>query len=293
MKKFTFFLAAALFCGSMSALAQIDEVKVSPAMNDDGDPNFTFRSDYKYYSIFLDEETQTNLEDDQFVYLGADDNAGRHLYVWDNTFNFLPTSGINSFGVPGGYLSLQVGSAGWSGLGYNIDASTGYDLSNIGDDYTFHLAVSSTGTDPINFQLNDGTGHAANIVLGQKALDGNEPVADFPRDGEWYNIDIPMTALEDNFGYSLKGETAYKDQNIFVILGGGTANFSFNYDAVLFYGPKISAGIQGAKAAAKDNAPAEYYAVNGKKVSAAYAKANKGVYIVKQGNEARKVVTAE
>lgn len=91
MKKFTSILMAALFCGSMTAFAQDDDIKVSPAFNDD-----------------------------QYVYLGADADAGRNLYVWDNTFNFLTSSGTNSFGVPGGYLSLQVGNAGWSGLGYNI-----------------------------------------------------------------------------------------------------------------------------------------------------------------------------
>lgn len=291
MKKFTSILMAALFCSSMTTFAQDDDIKVSPAFNEDFEPTFTFNKEYKYYGIFLDDETKNaNLTDAQYVYLGADSEAGRNLYVWENTFNFLTTSGTNSFGVPGGYLSLQVGNAGWSGLGYNINASTEYDLSGIDDDYTFHIAVSSTGKDPINFQLNDGTGHAANIVLGDKALDGNEPVANFDRDGEWYNIDIPMTYLEDNFGFSFKKDKAYKDNNIFVVLAGGNAGFTFNYDAVFFYGPSVSTGIKNITANKGSQAPTEYYTTDGKKVTKAQAKAVKGIYLVKENGKTKKVV---
>ena len=289
MKKFTFLLAAALFCGSFSTFAQ--DVKVTPATGDDGDPTFTFNKDYKYYGIYLDDETKSaNLSDDQYVYLGADPAAGRNLYLWDGSSTFLAGSSLNSFGVPGEYMSFQVGNAGWSGLGYNINAEKSYDLSGITDDYTFHIALSSTGKDAVDFYLTDGTGHEAHLVFGDAAFGENAPIANFERDGEWYNIDIPMTYLEDNFGLSFKNDKEYKDKNILCLLAGGNTGFTISYDGVFFYGPKSStSGIKGISTVG-GNQVAQYYTVDGKKVSEKEAKAAKGIYIVKQNGIAKKIV---
>ena len=291
MKKSTFFLVAALFCGSLSASAQDDEIKVTPAMNGDGDPVFTFNKDYKYYGILLDDETrEANLTEDQYVYIGADADAGRNLYIWDSASTFVESSGVNSFGVPGGYLAYQVGNAGWSGLGYNINGDTAYDLSGINDDYTFHMALMSTGNDPVDFYLTDGSERQAHLVFGDAAAFDHDAVANFTRDGEWYNIDIPMTYLEDNFGLSFKKDKEYKDKNILCILAGGTQGFTINYDAIFFYGPKGSSTSVKEINAAEKNAPVSVYTTDGKQVSKQYAKANKGVYVLKQGANTKKVV---
>ena len=99
MNKFTSILAAALVCGSLSANAQ--DIKVTPATDPDTfEPSFQFNKDYKYYSIFLDDETKAaNLNDDQYVYIGPDQENGRNLWMW-NGFDFPTTSMTNSFGVP-------------------------------------------------------------------------------------------------------------------------------------------------------------------------------------------------
>jgi len=297
MKKFTFLLAAALFCGSFTAFAQDDEIKVTPAFNDDFEPTFKFNKDYTYYGIYLDEETQkANLNDDQYIYIGADDDAGRHLYVWDNTYSFNTPSGNNSFDVPGGYISIKVGTIGWSGLGYANDNPI--DLSGITNDYKLHIAIKSTSTESFNFKIGDGSydgttnnkNNPANLVFGDAAYEGNDPICNFERDGEWYNIDIPVSVLEDDFGFSFKKNTAFVG-NILSILAGGKAGTTVDYDAVFFYGPKGSTnGIKGITVNTANNAVAEYYTIDGKKVSAAAAKANKGIYIVKQGNNTKKVV---
>ena len=293
MKHFTSILAAALLCGTaMPSFAQDDEVRVTPSIDQDTfEPSFQFSADDHYYTIYLDEETQAaNLKDDQVTYIGADGDQGRNLWIWAGGSTFLDPSGTNSFGVPGNYMSYRVGTDGWSGLGYNIDATHPVDLSGIGDDYTFHIALMSTSKETVEFYLTDLDGHEANLVFGQTAYDGKEPVADFNRDGEWYNIDIPMTYLEDNFGFSFKNAKEYKDKNILCVLAGGVEGTVINYDAVFFYGPKTSTGVDGVFSG-DSNARKEVFTIGGTKVSSDYAKANKGVYVVKQGNSVKKVAT--
>ena len=56
MNKFTSIIAAAIVCGSISANAQ--DIKVSPAFDDNFEPTFKFNSDYKYYGIYLDDDTK-------------------------------------------------------------------------------------------------------------------------------------------------------------------------------------------------------------------------------------------
>lgn len=290
MNKFTSILAAALVCGSLSAMAQNDEIRVTPATDPTTfEPSFQFNKDYKYYGILLDDETKiANLTDDQYVYIGPDKEKGRNLWMW-NGFDFPTTSMSNSFGVPDAYTSVKVQEGQtWSGLGYNIAADHPVDLSGITSEYTFHIALSSTSSESFDFYLTDGNGNEAHLVFGKEAFGTNAAVADFERDGEWYNIDIPMTYLEDNFGFSFNGATNYANKNILCLLGGGVAGTTINYDAVFFYGPAKSTGVNGVKA----NATGEktYYTVSGSKVSADFANANKGIYVVKQGNESKKVV---
>ena len=292
MKKFTFFLAAALFCGSMATFAQDDEVKVTPATDDDGDPTFKFNKDYTYYGIYLDDETKAaNLTDDQYIYIGPDDDNGRHFWPWENTYEFPTTTGVNSFGIPGSYMSLKVGNVGWSGAGYANDKGAELNLTGINNKYTFHIAVMSTSSETFDFKIGDGSasGTPADIVLGKTKYDKADPVADFERNGEWYNIDIPMSYIEDQFGLSFEKDNNFVG-NILSVLAGGKAGTIINYDAVFFYGPKgTGTGIKDVTANTT-NTVAEYYSIDGKKVSAATAKANKGIYIVKKDGKAKKVV---
>lgn len=292
MKKFTYLLMAALFCGSLTAFAQDDdEVKVTPATNEDGDPAFTFNQDYKYYGILLDDETKsTNLSDDQYVYIGPDSKNGRNLWMWYG-FDFPTKPDVNSFGVSGEYTSVKVAkNVSWSGLGYNVAAANPIDLSGITSEYTFHIALKTKGKDSFDFYLTNGNKKEAHLVFGDTAFGEQANIANFERDGEWYNIDIPMTYLEDTFGFTFNGDSKYADRNILCLLAGKNEGFTVDYDAVFFYGPKNSStGIKDITTTAKNGA-VEYYTVDGKKVSKAQAKAIKGIYIVKQNGTAKKVV---
>lgn len=295
MKKFTYLLMAALFCGSFTAFAQDDEVKVTPAFNDDFEPTFKFDKNCKYYGIYLDDETRgANLTDDQYVYVGPDDNSDRHLDIWAAgetcTFEASP-SGNNSFDVPGAYNSLKVlAPAGWSGIGYRIGESQPVDLTGITNEYTFHIALKTSKNTPFIIQLLDGTKKAP-LTFGKNGekYDNNEAVANIERDGEWYNIDIPMSYLEDNFGLSFKKASAFKG-DLFEILPGTVSGEILGYDAVFFYGPKNpSTGIKDIQAETQNGA-AQYFTVDGKQVTAAQVKATKGLYLVKQNGKTKKVI---
>lgn len=298
MKKFTSVLFAALACCAMSANAQ--DVQVTPAIDQETfEPSFKFSADNTYYGIYLDDETRAkNLTDDQYVYIGPDAENGRNLWIWDGSSTFVDANalpGNNSFDVPGNYMAFTVGTAGWSGLGYNFgEKAPAVDLSGIGDDYKFHMAVKSTSNETFYFYLVDGNGKTADIVLGDKAFptdNGDKaPIANFQRDGEWYNIDIPMTYLEDQFGFSMKSAKAYTNNNIFCLLAGGTAGTVVNYDAVFFYGPKTSTAINGVLAD-DSKAPVEVFTTAGSRVSQDYANSHKGIYVVKQGSSVKKVAT--
>lgn len=313
MKKFTFFLTAALFCGSLATFAQDDEeISITPSIDPDTfEPTFNISEKNDYYVIYMDEETMSKISDGQLKYIGPEKKEGRNLWMWDGQSYFTESpSGNNSFDVPGAYMSYIVGGAGWSGIGYNVakpDANGEYEfqeadgtkvkypvvplnLMGINDDYKFHFAVKANDKDAVDFYLTDGSGHEAHLILGDTKYGTNEPVANFERDGEWYNIDVPMTYLEDNFGLSFKKDNAYVDKNIFCVLAGGNAGFTIDYDAVFFYGPKgTGTGIKDVTAN-RNHTVAEYYSIDGKKVSAATAKANKGIYIVKQDGKAKKIV---
>lgn len=275
MKKF-YLMAAAVLCG-VSAMAQ--DIKVTMAEENP----FQFSADESYVSIYMGEETQkANIPDANYIYIGPDENAGRNLWIWDNTFNGITASDLNSFGVPGEYMAMEVGTVGWSGLGYNINADNPIDLSYINSDWTFHFAVKMTSAQTVSFQLTDANGKEAKIVLGKDPIDGVQPVADFPRDGEWYNIDIPMTWFEDKAEFTFADASSYADKNYFVLLAGGVQGTVVNYDAVFFHGPKVANGISTVK---ENNKVVDgIYNLNGQRIAN-----RKGLVVTKCGNEVKKM----
>lgn len=203
---------------------------------------FQFSDDYRYYGIYVDGTTrEANMPDDRYTNCG-DNGGSQNSWNWEGTFIYDDADGENSFGVQGGYIALTVGTVGWSGLGYNVNSGLGdLDLSCLNKDFKLHLAVMSYSKESLDFIVNDGSGHAAHIVLGDTPFqDGgsyHQPVANFKRDGKWHSIDITMEYLQRNFGLDFRNDTDYEG-NLFVILAGGDPTTSLGYDAVFFYGPK-------------------------------------------------------
>lgn len=275
MKKILLSLAAGLV--SMAGMAQ---VSVTPA----ADNPFNFSAGKSYVCIYLGDETrgEVGMADDSYIYFGPDADNGRNLWSWDQTFEFPETADVNSFFIPGEYMSVRVAST-WSGLGYAIAAENPVNLSFIDSNWGFHFAVRTQYEGPIAFKITDGKGTEAAIVLGNAPYENDPAVANFPRDNEWYNIDVPMSWLEDQFEFTFDGDTRYADKNYFVVLGGGVEGTIIDYDAVFFHGPKVSPSlidevsadaIGGVKADAAADAP--IYDLTGRRV----AKATKGIYLV-------------
>lgn len=201
---------------------------------------YKFSSDNKYYAIYIDETTRkANIADANYVNCG-DNGSSQNSYVWENTFTYGDVVGQNSFGVEGGYLDLVVTDKGWSGMGYNVDATKGdLDLSCINKDYTLHLALKSTSKESFDIYITDGQNHTAHLVLGEKAMDGHSPIGNFRRDGKWHNIDVPMSYLQSQYGINFNKDTDYSG-NLLCMLCGGVEGTELGYDALFFYGPKDS-----------------------------------------------------
>ena len=238
--------------------------------------SFEFSANEKYVVIYLGDETKAQkasaVAEADWIYVGPN-NAANNLWVWPGgeTLAGAEAIGLNSFGIPGEYMSWVVaGGQGWSGAGYDVEEPN-TDLSIINNDWSLHFAVkSSTNGENITFVFDNVDGHGKSEFV----MDSNASSEyGFDRDGEWTEFEIPVSYLNDKFGFDMSAAKAYTG-NIFTISGGGTDGTDFAYDAVFFHGPKTASAIQNVTAAqADENAP--IYNLAGQQVGKNY----KGVAI--------------
>jgi hypothetical protein len=237
------FIIIAIFTLFNLSLSATEGVTVSSSIEKDGTtPAFKFAASEDYYVIYLGDSTKSKYANDvpanNYIYIGPEADQGRNLWVWSNTYSAGSTDGSNSFGISKEYMAWKVNSVGWSGLGYSIAKNNPINMSCVGNNYSLHFAVkSTTAKQSFDFEFIDGNKHEAHIVLGTDAYNDYPAIADFPRDGKWYNIDIPLIYLADQFEYDLSNATAYANVNYFVVLAGGTAGTDIEYDAIFFHGP--------------------------------------------------------
>lgn len=266
------------------------EVSITKA----SDSPYTFDSEADYYVIFLDEETKgNNISNEHYTNLGPNGST-QNVYPWEQTVTAKSASDANSFGVTGSYMSWEVGNVGWSGLGYNISSSASVDLSGITSEYTLHFAVKSTSDAEYKYTVTDANGKAAVIILGTEKAEGVEPAGNFTRDGEWYNIDVPVSFLMKQ-GLDFKTAANYSNQNILTITGGGTQGTMIDYDAVFFYGPaKEKTGIDSTVAENSGATGVSVYTIGGVLVGKADAVGSlslqPGLYIVRSAHGAKKIL---
>ncbi|MBQ9678965.1 MAG: glycoside hydrolase family 16 protein [Prevotella sp.] len=160
-------------------------------------------------------------------------NTNRNLYIWDNTYVPVSRDGkTNSFGWEEGYNMFTVASAGWSGLGFNIN---GEDLSMIDDTYWLHFALKAD--DIARHTSHQITVSNANFIVGNS--DGKlASIGDFKRDGQWYYFDIPVKALKQFATPLFKGEPATFNDNIIAFMSGGVTDAEISFDNIFFYKSK-------------------------------------------------------
>ncbi|VBB48381.1 conserved exported hypothetical protein [uncultured Paludibacter sp.] len=190
-----------------------------------------------YYPIILDAASSAKVQSKIVADLRPDE-ATKFLYVWENTYTAGTATGPNFYGEVEGWVSLVVGSVGWSGAGFNVqDATTIDKLADITANptgYYLHIGIKSKDNAVHVIGL-DGQSNVK-FALGATAFNDNgtliEPLADFKRDGEWHEIEIPMTTLKTN---GLLYASGMGTKNVFWFLSGGVAGTTLDLDAVFIY----------------------------------------------------------
>ena len=210
----------------------------SLALNEAGESTFDFSDVSEAVLISTSDGVSGHLYDaGATVYDYNVNNTNRNLYIWDNTYVPVSREGkINSFGWEEGYNMFTVASAGWSGLGFNIN---GEDLSMIDDTYWLHFGMK--GDDPEQHTSHQLTISNANFIVGNS--DGKlASVGDFKRDGEWYSFDIPYSAIKGLKGDALYpssngGQSAWKGNLVWFMSGSHTGD-ELQMDNVFFWREK-------------------------------------------------------
>ena len=162
------------------------------------------------------------------------------LYIWENTYAAGSTQGLNFYGEPEGWLSLDVLNVGWSGCAYSVsDLELLNKLSAIMEEpenYYFHIAIKSTDN-ASHLLFLDGTAGSAKICVGESAfVDGGttyQPMAGLKRDGSWNEIEICMAdLLTQGLTYGSNNTNAL---NVLGALSGAVAGTNLQFDAAFIY----------------------------------------------------------
>ena len=171
-------------------------------------------------------------------------DVDNNLYIWaaGETYSAGEGTGKNFFGNTEGYMALTVAAPqGWSGAGFNVANAESVAAAKAlqaaiaadPDKYFLHIGIKATNAGNHQFYVfNNAEGRSFNI--GTAAIEKGDVIGDFPRDGEWYEFDVPMA----QFATAIAGETIGNDLNILCFLSGGTVGAQLNLDAVYFYEKK-------------------------------------------------------
>ena len=205
---------------------------VTAALDGEGNSTFDLENTGNYVLIGTTGGVTTTLQKKVKADYNVDD-VNSALYVWEGTMTAGSESGVNSFGYDeGGYPVYTVGSVGWSGLGYASKAQ-GKDMSMVDDTYYLHLGMKATTNAPYLIIV----GNARFAIGSTSFVDGDKtyaPICDFPRDGKWYNLDIPYSEIAS------RATTVFDNPedvtgNVVAFLAGGTTGTKLIFDQVFFY----------------------------------------------------------
>lgn len=186
-----------------------------------------------YYVFVLDETSLASIDGKVVADLRPNEST-KFLYVWDNTYVAGTPVGPNFYGQLDGWTALVVNNVGWSGCGFfSAAASGGFDFTAIDATYTLHLGIKSQDTGVHSIILNDGGGNEYRAVLGNRSDgDGVAPWGDFTRNGEWQEVEIPMSYFL-NKGLTYRSTIA--EGNSIAFLSGGIQGTVLNVDALFIY----------------------------------------------------------
>lgn len=202
-----------------------------------------------YAVIFLDEASGNAIKNQTAVYIGPDDGPENpdpksYLYVWENTYTAGTCAGVNFYGQAASWQCFVVGSAGWSGLGYNIKSEPAglpewrARVAANPESYYLHFAikpVSDKEVHLVEFGWNDTSRWKAGIGDGfeDKGTVYSEikPIGGTLVANEWNEFEISVADMGINFVPALQAGGT----NTLVFLSGGITGTQINYDAVFIY----------------------------------------------------------
>lgn len=218
---------------------------VKAALDDEGKSTFDVENTGNYVLIGTTGGVTTTLAKKVKADYNVDD-VNSALYIWEGTMTASNESGVNSFGYDeGGYPVYTVGTVGWSGLGYASKAK-GKDMSMLDDTYYLHLGMKAT----INAPYLIAVGNAKFAIGASAFVDGGTsyaPLCDFPRDGKWYNIDIPYSEIEAR-ATKVFDNAEDVTGNVLYFLAGGTTGTKLTFDQIFFYNDgSVPSGIDAVK----------------------------------------------
>lgn len=218
---------------------------VKAALDNEGKSTFDVENTGNYVLIGTTGGVTTTLAKKVKADYNVDD-VNSALYIWEGTMTASNESGVNSFGYDeGGYPVYTVGTVGWSGLGYASKAK-GKDMSMLDDTYYLHLGMKATN----NASYLIAVGNAKFAIGASAFVDGGTsyaPLCDFPRDGKWYNIDIPYSEIEAR-ATKVFDNAEDVTGNVLYFLAGGTTGTKLTFDQIFFYNDgSVPSGIDAVK----------------------------------------------
>ncbi|MFT3754317.1 MAG: hypothetical protein QM800_16055 [Paludibacter sp.] len=263
-----------------------------------------------YYLISVDDISAFKISSKVVADFRPNENTNQ-LYIWDNTYLPGVVSGPNSFGDANAtWISVVVNNVGWSGAGfYSSDAYLLDKLATVTanpDNYYFHISVKCSNNKSFLFGM-DGQSNIRFAVGSTTYSDGGtnyQPITDFPRDGEWHTIEIPMAALKQ---MGLLYSVGMGSKNVFWFLCGGVAGVALEMDGIFIYEKKLNTAIDNEsvsdnfivtrKTVCLPNAsePLELYNAMGVKIKSTHESTMgiddlaKGIYIVRSGKNTIKI----
>ena len=192
-------------------------------------------------------------------------NGSINCWHWIPAFTEMDCTGPNSYGVLEGWMAYTIsGAAGWFGIG--IEASTSDTIVGVGRDnkslkldasaiaelkakasaalqavgsmdesYSLHLSLMSQRAGVYCFKLYDGIIDGCPVTIGASEGEGDFW---FPRDGEWHEIEVPMSFFI-NKGLNLANIKSLSACNLIALTQPETGTWptDLNLDAVFFYQP--------------------------------------------------------
>ncbi len=238
-QKLSLFLMAILFIAftTTSCSKKDDTTKEETEEPGDGDgTGGTTSASLKgsdYYLIALDATTEKKIASKIKGDFRTDD-LNMFLYIWESTYSAGSSVGPNSFGEVEGWTSLVVNSVGWSGCGFSPASTKTIKLDALTDDYKLRFAMKSKDNATHQILLFDGT-NTAKITIGASDFEGVAPYTNFTRDGEWHEIEIPVSVLKDKgLRYTSAG---FNSGNLLAVLSGPVAGTKLDIDGIFFYKP--------------------------------------------------------